>query len=78
MSRLAHAMDGFLEEKMFLAPDGERVTIVRFADMESQRTWAKHSDHLNAQRRGREEFYSWYSITVAEEEYSREFENHEQ
>ena len=78
MSRLAHSMDGFLEEKMFLAPDGERVTIVRFADMESQRTWAKHPDHLNAQRRGREEFYSWYSITVAEEEYSREFENHEQ
>ncbi|HEY5120023.1 MAG TPA: antibiotic biosynthesis monooxygenase [Acidimicrobiales bacterium] len=78
MSRLARSMDGFLEEKMFLAPDGERVTIVRFADMESQRTWAKHPDHLIAQRRGREEFYSWYSITVAEEEYTREFENHEQ
>jgi antibiotic biosynthesis monooxygenase (ABM) superfamily enzyme len=24
MSRLAHAMSGFLEEKMFLAADGER------------------------------------------------------
>ena len=74
MSRLAHAMSGFLEEKMFLAADGERVTIARFADLASHQSWAKHPEHLAAQRRGREEFYSWYSITVAEEDYSREFE----
>ena len=74
MSRLAHAMSGFLEEKMFLAADGERVTIARFADRASHQSWAKHPEHLAAQRRGREEFYSWYSVTVAEEDYSREFE----
>jgi len=73
MSRLAHAMDGFIDEKFYIAPDGERVTIVRFADMATQRSWATHPDHLDAQRRGREEFYSWFHITVAQEEYSRSF-----
>ena len=73
MSRLAHAMSGFLEEKMFIAPDGERVTIARFADRASHQSWATHPEHLVAQRRGREEFYSWFSITVAEEEYARDF-----
>ena len=74
MSRLAHSMEGFLDEKLYLAPDGERVTIVRFADMASQRAWATHPDHLVAQQRGRDAFYSWYSITVAHEDYSREFD----
>ena len=74
MSRLAHSMEGFLDEKFYVAPDGERVTIVRFADMVSQRSWATHPDHVAAQRRGRDDFYSWYDITVAQEEYSRSFD----
>jgi heme-degrading monooxygenase HmoA len=50
------------------------VTIARFADLASHQSWAKHPEHLAAQRRGREEFYSWYSVRVAEEDYSRDFE----
>jgi heme-degrading monooxygenase HmoA len=53
---------------------GSDVTIARFADLESHQSWAKHPEHLAAQRRGREEFYSWYSVRVAEEDYSRDFE----
>ena len=75
MSRLAHSMEGFLDEKFYIAPDGERVTIVRFADMASQHSWATHPDHLDAQRRGRAEFYSWFHITVAQEQYSRSFDS---
>ena len=67
MSELAHAMDGFIEEKLFVAADGERVTIVRFADWPSHRAWATHPAHREAQRRGRDEFYESYDITVAEE-----------
>jgi heme-degrading monooxygenase HmoA len=74
MSRLVQLIDGFIDERFYVAPDGEKVTIVRFRDLESHQTWAQHPDHLVAQRRGREEFYSWYDIAVTEERYGRHFD----
>lgn len=74
MSRIVHEMPGFLDEKFYLSPDGERVTIVRFADMASHQAWAAHPEHLKAQARGREAFYSWYDISVSDETYGRRFE----
>lgn len=66
MSGLAHAMDGFLEEKLFVAADGERVTIVWFSDRASHRAWASHPEHRRAQQRGRDEFYASYDLAIAE------------
>jgi len=70
---LAHSMPGFVDESNFVSPDGERVTIVRFADVASHEAWARHPRHLEAQRRGRDEFYLWYHISVAEELSERTF-----
>jgi heme-degrading monooxygenase HmoA len=67
MSRLVRLSEGFIDEKFYEAPDGERVTIARFTDLASEQGWASNPDHLAAQRRGRDEFYSWYDIAVAEE-----------
>lgn len=73
MSRLVSTVDGFLDQRFYVSPDGERVTVVRFRDYEGHKVWAQHPDHLAAQRRGREEFYSWYDISVSEEVYSHHF-----
>ncbi|MHB8378385.1 MAG: antibiotic biosynthesis monooxygenase family protein [Acidimicrobiales bacterium] len=73
MRRLVHEMDGFVEETFCTSLDGERVTIVRFRDRESQRAWAERPEHVAAQRRGRDEFYSWYDISVSEETYQHSF-----
>jgi heme-degrading monooxygenase HmoA len=67
MSRLVRLVDGFIDERFYEAADGERVTIARFQSMESEQAWARNPDHLAAQRHGRDEFYSWYEISVAEE-----------
>jgi heme-degrading monooxygenase HmoA len=77
MSRLVQTIDGFMDQRFYISPDGERVTIVRFRDPESHQRWARHPDHLAAQERGRGEFYSWYDISVCEELYSRDFEGPE-
>ncbi len=77
MSRLVRLIDGFIDERFYLAADGERVTVVRFRDLESHRTWAQYTEHLVAQRRGREEFYSWYDISVSQELYRHEFDGTE-
>jgi heme-degrading monooxygenase HmoA len=74
MSRLVQTIDGFIDQKFYEAPDGERVTIVRFRDLASQRVWAELLEHVAAQRRGRSEFYSWYDISVCEEMYEHHFE----
>jgi heme-degrading monooxygenase HmoA len=67
------SIDGFIDQKLYVADDGERVTIVRFRDWDSQRRWALHPAHQEAQRRGREEFYFWYEIEVCEETSARVF-----
>ncbi|MGD1014283.1 MAG: antibiotic biosynthesis monooxygenase [Acidimicrobiales bacterium] len=77
MERVVASMDGFIDQKFYVAGDGERVTIVRFRDWESQRRWAELPSHREAQRRGREEFYSWYDIQVCEERSGHEFEHPE-
>jgi len=64
MEALARTMPGFVDFKGFVAPDGERVSIVTFADMAAQRAWRDHPDHRAAQQRGRRDLYEWYSVQV--------------
>lgn len=66
MDELARSMPGFLDAKTFTADDGERVTLVTFADAESQRAWREHPEHRLAQRAGRDRFYREYSLQVGE------------
>ena len=66
MSELAKQVPGYLSHKAFVAEDGERVTVVEFMDLESQRVWETQADHVAAKKRGREAFYSEYSIQVCE------------
>jgi len=73
MSRLVRLTEGFIDEKFYESPDGERVTIARFTDLASEHAWASDPEHLAVQRRGRDEFYSWYDIAVAEELYSKTY-----
>ena len=61
---LAQAMPGYVDYKTFAAEDGERATLVTFADDESQRGWRTQVDHAAAQRAGRDRFYSDYNLQV--------------
>lgn len=65
MARLARAMPGYVDHKGFTADDGERVTVVTFADEASQAAWRTQVDHVAAQRVGRQRFYAEYSLQVA-------------
>ena len=64
MSALAKTMPGYLSHKGFTAPDGERVTIVEFEDEESLKGWSHQSEHVEAKKKGRSDFYSEYRIQV--------------
>jgi heme-degrading monooxygenase HmoA len=64
ISELARSMPGYVEHKIFIAADGERVTLVTFADRESHNAWRDHPDHRAAQRAGVAAYYSEYSVAV--------------
>jgi heme-degrading monooxygenase HmoA len=66
MSELAGGMPGYVEHKVFTAEDGERVTLVRFADRASHDAWARHPDHRAAQRAGIADYYEEYSLAIGE------------
>ena len=66
MSSLAEQMPGYVEHKVFTSEDGERVTLVTFADRAGHDAWRSQVDHRAAQRRGREQFYASYSLQVAD------------
>ena len=73
IAQLAQRMPGFVDSKTFTAPDGERVTVVTFANQESHNGWRDHPEHVAARARGVEEFYSTYSIQVGTVTYSNQF-----
>jgi len=64
MSALARTMPGYVEHKTFTAEDGERVTVVTFADGPSHEAWARHPEHREAQGAGVRDYYEEYSISV--------------
>ena len=64
MSELARSMPGYVEHKVFTAEDGERVTLVTFADRDSHEAWGRHPEHREAQRAGVRDYYEEYSISV--------------
>lgn len=63
-SALAERMPGFVAHKMFVAEDGERVTLVEFDSMEAQRAWSLSPEHRAAAIAGRRAFYAEYRIQV--------------
>ena len=64
MSELARKMPGYVSRKVFVADDGERVAIIEFESEEAQRAWRTHAEHVQAQKKGRADFYSEYRLQI--------------
>ena len=66
LDRMVHDRPGYVNHKSYRAEDGERLTLVWFKDQETLRAWKMQPRHLEAQRRGRERWYQFYEMEVAE------------
>lgn len=64
MGQLVQQMPGLVSYKTFEARDGERVTIVEFADEESHNTWRDQPQHRKAMEMGKAKFYQTYKVQV--------------
>ena len=67
MDALAAQQPGFLGIRSVRdAQTGEGISVSYWSDDASARTWKGVAAHLEAQRRGREEWYAEYDVIVAE------------
>ena len=64
MSELARTMPGYISHKVFVAEDGERLTLVEFENEEAQRNWRMNPTHVDAQKTGRKDFYAEYKLQI--------------
>ena len=66
MVLLARRQTGFLGVESVRADDGIGITVSYWVDRAAIANWRQHAEHLAAQALGRQEFYDWYRIRVAE------------
>jgi heme-degrading monooxygenase HmoA len=73
MVALAAKQPGFLGVESARGADGFGITNSFWADEASIRAWKAVVDHLEAQRRGRAEWYETYAVRVARVERAYQF-----
>ena len=64
MYALASKMPGFVSFKKYSSDDGDAFAIVKFESEEALEAWRNLPEHVETQRRGREEFYEYYWVQV--------------
>lgn len=73
MVRLAELQPGFLGHES--VRDGLGITISYWVSLDAIRNWKQQTDHLLAQRMGREKWYSAYKTRICLVERDYEYEN---
>lgn len=68
MVELAQQSPGFLGYESAQGEGGLEITVSYWDSEEAIRAWKRNTEHLLAQKRGREAFYSRYTIRVAKVE----------
>jgi heme-degrading monooxygenase HmoA len=65
MEELARAQPGFLGIDSARSPDGLGITVSYWESEEAIAAWKAHPEHAEVQRRGRDEWYEWFTTRVA-------------
>ncbi len=63
MEELAKKQEGFLGIETAKSELG--ITVSYWKDLRSILRWKKNAEHLQAQKKGKEEWYSWYKIRIS-------------
>jgi len=71
MEALAKKQGGFLG--IDSAREGVGITVSYWESLEAIKTWKQNSEHLFAQQKGKEQWYSWYNTKICKVEREYEF-----
>ncbi len=62
---LAAQQPGFLGVESVRGADGSGITVSYWENEDAVRAWKRNVEHLDAQRQGREKWYTRYTVRVA-------------
>jgi heme-degrading monooxygenase HmoA len=65
MLELVSQLPGFVGIDGYAGEDGSELAVARFESPEAVAAWREHPEHVATRRRGREEFFAAYDITIA-------------
>lgn len=68
LMELVKKQPGFIDSESWRNDEGYGATIVYFDSAEASRAWGEHPQHREAQKLGREKWYSEYRIMVCKVE----------
>ena len=71
METLAKAQDGFLGIES--ARDSVGITVSYWENLDAIKNWKQQTDHLVAQKKGKQDWYSWYKVRICKVEREYEF-----
>jgi len=71
MEDLAKTQSGFLGIES--AREDVGITVSYWESLEAIKAWKQNSEHLIAQQKGREQWYSWYNTKICKVEHEYEF-----
>ena len=66
MITLAQKQQGFLGLESVRGDDGMGITVSYWTDRKAIQNWGRQAEHVSVQAMGRQEFYHWYRIRIAE------------
>lgn len=77
-SEMANKMEHLAkQQKGFLGMDSARnevgITVSYWETLEDIKLWKQQSEHLEAQQKGRVDWYSWYNVRICKVEREYEF-----
>lgn len=73
MVLIAQRQPGFLGVESVRGDDGIGITVSYWVDRDAITNWRRHLEHKEVQALGRQEFYDWYRVRVAEVVLERTF-----
>jgi heme-degrading monooxygenase HmoA len=78
MEELAREQPGFLGVESARGSDGLGITVSYWATLAAVTAWSRHAEHVLAQKRGRDEWYTWYALRICRVERETEFTRSEE
>ncbi|WP_338355953.1 antibiotic biosynthesis monooxygenase [Yeosuana marina] len=77
-TEMANAMEELAKQQQgFIGLDSARndvgITVSYWESLEAIKNWKQHTDHLVAQQKGRQDWYSWYNVRICKVEREYEF-----
>ncbi len=78
MGEYVKEQPGFVAVKSFTGDDGERLTIVWWKDKETLDQWRQNQRHRTAKNLGRERWYEYYRMELAEVFLTSDFDRPEE